>query len=415
MPSSRARRLAARREAARRRKRWAAGAVGAAVLAGAAGAVAWTTGEDGDGEGARPRPEEVRRGSAALNREGLIQIRDEPSSYRIVYLVETYDDESPIVTRDEVSIGRPFDGRTVKRAGPSGDDAVRSEQLAVLGRLFVPKSSSAEAVLVETGPALAPSDVRVGPVLAELLASGRVEAREWRRVARRPCQVLRFGGPISSGTVAAELNADEEYADACVSEDGLVLEEVWTEAGRVQRRRLAVEVSPGASVPPPSIPDGLEAVPIEEGGGSFRSVDPTSAYAAPFWVFDEPPLATYEGRWAVVTPPGTDPKAEETRERRLGSVVDVWREGADVVIVEQGSSAAGVRPFDLGSGPRVQVDGIGEGEFVLDLRTSEIRFLRRGGYFLRVRGTFDRARLEELARRLRETPGGTGLVYTDGR
>jgi hypothetical protein len=156
-------------------------------------------------------------------------------------------------------------------------------------------------------------------------------------------------------------------------------------------------------------------VPIDEGGGSFRPVEPTSSYAAPFWVLDTPPLETFVGRWAVVTPPGGDPKDEETQNRRRGSVVDVWRSGHDVLVLEQGSTAGGVRPFELGAGPRVQVEGIGEGEFVLDLRTSEIRFVRRGGYFLRLRGTFGRARLEELVRQLRETPGGTGLVYTDGR
>lgn len=415
MPSSRARRLAARRDAVRRRRRAVAGACGA-VLAVGATIAAWRWSDGDDGTTPPPRPAEVRDGSEALDRRGPIEIEDEPLSYRIAYRVETFAGGSGIVTRDEVSIRRPFQGRTIKRSGPEPDDPVRSEQIAVLGRLFVPKDANADPVLVEIGPSLAPSDVRIGPVLDDLLASGRVEAREWRRVAGRPCQVLRFGGPISAGTVAAVLDPAKEYADACVSEDGLVLEEVWTVVGRVQRRRLAISVDEG--VPSAStfgIDADLEAIPVDEGGGSFRPVEPTSAYAAPFWVLDEPPLSTYEGRWAVVTPPGGDPKAEETRERRLGSVVDVWTDGPEVVVVEQGSSAGGVRPFELGDGPRAQVDGLGEGEFVLDLRTSELRFRRRGGYFIRVRGTLGRSELEDLARRLRETPGGSGLVYTDGR
>jgi hypothetical protein len=276
-------------------------------------------------------------------------------------------------------------------------------------------------VLLETGPALAPSDLRIGPVLDDLLASGRVEAREWRTVAGRPCQVLRFGGPISSGTIAPVLDPGVEYADACVSLQGLVLEELWVEAGTVQRRRLAttVEVGPKAEIDdatftPPSSSGEADALPVEQGGGSFRALDPSSAYAAPFWVLDAAPLPTALGRWAVVTPAGGDPEDEETKDKRIGSVVDVWQSGLDVVILEQGSTSGGVRAFVLGDGPRVDVEGLGAGEFVADLRTSEVRFQRSGGYFLRVRGTVGRARLEELARQLRRTEGGSGLVYLDG-
>ena len=357
-------------------------------------------------------------GSEELERSGLVEVRDEPAAYRLVYRVETFGGGGEaVVTRDEIAVRRPFEARTTKRAGPEGNDAVRSEQVAALGRLFVPKAPSSDAVLLETGPSLAPSDVRIAPVLEDLIAAKRVEPRDWRRVGSRPCQVLRFGGPISSGTVAMVLDAEVEYADACMSEDGLVLEEVWVKGGRVQRRRLATEVDTGReAVVSTTFPaDAPEPLPVDEGGGSFRTVAPGSAYEAPFWVLDAPPLADHLGRWAVVAPAGSDPKDEETKERRLGFVADVWQSGIDFVVVEQGSTAGGVAPFQLGDEPKVTVEGLGEGEVVLDLRTSELRFRRPGGYFVRVRGTVGAARLEEIARGLRETPGGSGLQYTDGK
>jgi hypothetical protein len=163
----------------------------------------------------------------------------------------------------------------------------------------------------------------------------------------------------------------------------------------------------------PASTAALEPLPVDQGGGSFRPVEPTSAYAAPFWVLDEAPLGTHRGRWAVVTPAANDPDDEEMKERRLGAVADVWDDGLDVVVVEQGSTAGGVRPFELGDGPRVVVEGLGEGEVVFDLRTSEVRFRRPSGYFLKVRGTVGRGRLEAIARSLRQTDGGTGLVYLD--
>jgi hypothetical protein len=115
----------------------------------------------------------------------------------------------------------------------------------------------------------------------------------------------------------------------------------------------------------------------------------------------------------VVTPAANDPDDEETKERRIGAVVDVWDDGLDVVVVEQGSTAGGVKPFELGGGPRVTVEGLGEGELLVDLRTSELRFRRPSGYFLRVRGTVGAAQLEAIARSLRQTEGGTGLVYLE--
>ena len=164
------------------------------------------------------------------------------------------------------------------------------------------------------------------------------------------------------------------------------------------------------------LPDPL---PVDDGGGSFRAVDPASAYEAPFWVVPDEVAASlgrHAGRWAVVAPAGSDPKDEESQQRRLGYVADVYVSGIDVVVVEQGSTAGGVKAFELGGGPRVTVEGgLGEGEVVLDLRTSEVRFARPRGYFLKVRGTVSGDRLTEIARSLRETPGGTGLVYLDDR
>lgn len=419
MPSSRTRRAAARKAAADRRRRIIVAVVALAAIGGGGAAVATrlrSSPPDARDEAA-PLPKELKGGSEPLARSGLVEVRDEPAAYRLVYRVETFaGGGDATVTRDEVSVRRPFEARTTKRSGPAGDDAVRSEQVAALGRIYVPKAPSSDAVLLETGPSIAPSDLRIAPVLEELIGAGRVEPREWRRVGSRPCQVLRFGGPISSGTVAPVLDPDVEYADACVSEQGLVLEEVWVEDGRVQRRRLATVVETGVdAVAPTSFTvDALEPLPVDEGGGSFRALEPASAYAAPFWVLDEAPLEEHLGRWAVVAPSGSDPKDEEAKERRLGSVADVWRSGIDVVVVEQGSTAGGVEPFPPATGPNVSVDGLGDGEVVLDLRTSELRFRRPDGYFLRVFGTVGAARLEEIARSLRETPGGAGLEYIDG-
>jgi hypothetical protein len=383
-----------------------------AVVAGVGGGVVLLGGDHDDGKGVRPLPSAVRDGSVELHgREATLSIpvADEPSSYRIVYRVDSFTGGERSRGEDTVAIGRPFDGHTVKP---------RSEQWGTLGKLLVPRSSSSAAALVETGPGLAPSDVRVGPVLADLLASGRVEMREWRRIAGvGECQVLRFGGPISSGTVAPVVDAAVEYADACVSPLGMVLEELWVEGGRVQRRRLATSVVPSASVSFPTAGLPKDPLPVNRGGGSFRAVDPASAYAAPFWVLDSPPLpgARQLGRWAVVAPAQNDPKDEETKQRRLGYVADVWVDGIDVIVGEQGSTAGGVKPFELGDGARVSSpdNGLGEGEAVLDLRMSEVRFLRKSGYFVRVRGTVGVNELTVIARSLRETPGGTGLAYLD--
>jgi len=397
----------------------AAGGLAAVALA-AGGVAALNAGGEGTGADAsaskRPRPTAVREGSKPLpKRVGALVITDEPGAYRLAYRVETFGAGERVVSRDELEIRRPFDGRTRKREGAKATDAVRSEQIGVFGRIHVPRSSDASPVLLETGPALAPSDLRIRPVLEDLLDAGLAEAREWREVGGRPCQVIRFGGPISSGTVPLALEPKREYADACVDDRGLVLEELWVETGRVQRRRLATAVRVEDPVREDAFAVGAgDALPVDQGGGSMRPVDPASSYAGDFWVLDTPPLPTYEGRWAVVNPAGGDPATDEVKDRRLGYVADVWRGGIDVVVVEQGSTAGGVPPFELGAGPRVTVEGLGEGEFVPDLRTSEVRLLQSNGHFVRVRGTLARAGLEALARLLRRIEGGPELRYLDG-
>lgn len=425
MPSSRGRRAAERRAAVRRRQRATVAVLLALAVLGLAAAL---VARDGDRADRRPGVDAVRTGSKAVAAARPVEVgRREPAAYTVAYRVETYSRGDRVTTRDEVTVERPFRGRTVKRAGEDRSSPVRSEQFAELGLLFVPHSGAAEAVRLEVGPSIAPSDLRVAPVLDDLLGDGRAVEREEREVLGRRCQVLRFGGPVTAGTVSPAPPSDEtsrpmtgEYADACFDEAGLLLEELWVIDGAVQRYRVAVEVDDrtregstrGASVDVPDIPPG-EPVPVAEGGGSFRPVDPTSAYDAPFFVLDEHPLPLYEGRWAVVSPASGDRTDEDVAARQLGYVADVWRDGIDVIVVEQGSTNGGVKPFEFARGPRIEVADLGEGEFVADLRTSEIRFRRPGGYFVKVRGTAGRDRLEQIAGQLRSTPGGDGLRYLD--
>jgi hypothetical protein len=91
----------------------------------------------------------------------------------------------------------------------------------------------------------------------------------------------------------------------------------------------------------------------------------------------------------------------------IASVDDVWVDGADVLIVEQGGTLGGGEPFSADKNARsVHAGPLGDGELAYTLRSSEVRVRTGGGRFVIVEGTLSPSRLLAVARSLVKTNGG---------
>lgn len=382
-------------------------------------------GQDRGGDGgaaARPLASDHRSGSVEVNADGPLEFASPPTAYRVVYLVHDWAGGTLVESTDVLTVERPYRGRLEVRGAE--DESARSVTTTDFGRVSL-HGADAEALLLDTPPALAVADLRLDAVLEGAADEGLVERREHREVSDLTCQVVRTREPLAAGTLGAEPPSSTDYSESCIAANGLVLEEIWVTEGRLLRRRLAIELDTDPVVEADAFGAFGRHLEPREGGGSVRPVDPTTSPAGGvFWDgLTVPQGFGLRGRYAVVPPQrsevGEDAVLENpvttTSKNRIGAVADVWERGIDILILEQGGSADGSKVFELEAGrPVFEVAGLGTGQVIHDGRVSELRFPLESGRYLRLLGTLPIDQLKNAASSLRAVPEGSGLVYLDG-
>ena len=321
-----------------------------------------------------------------------------PAAYTIDYRTQ-YADAPPHDERLEVV--RPLRSHVT-------DGTI--ERVSDLGWLATGSAGSAW-LRMEVPIAPAVGDIRPLVVL-DGAPDGVFERRGTRTVAGRECQLLRFGGPVSSGVLTPVGTAPGEYADVCIDADGLVLAETWVIDGDEVRSRVATAVSEGPVDPDRfSLPDHVTELSPDDGGGAVAPVDATADPGfAEYWRPGAVPAGFHPlGRWAVVPPRvGEMQPPGAGRASDVALITDVWTRGADLLVIDQGATRNGAAaPWD--DRPvidHVELGDLGAASVVWDLRMSEVRVLRPDGGFVRVAGTLRPHDLVDVARHLYLDSGG---------
>src|SRR5205085_6718127 len=96
--------------------------------------------------------------------------------------------------------------------------------------------------VTDVPPAMAGFDQRLDTVMGEALKDATLVRRERRRVAGRDCQVYRAAAPLVERLTPFDPHGPD-YADECIDEAGLLLEETWFDGGSLLRHRVATEVA----------------------------------------------------------------------------------------------------------------------------------------------------------------------------
>lgn len=352
-----------------------------------------------------------RAGSVALATEpGLFDFDQLPDTYRIDYRVEGFGGDVIITNADRLLVRRPFASRLESYAGPVVDGEPTSTQISDLGAVRVVDDDGERAV-VAAAPAPGVSDVRVARSLDDALDDGLFELGERRRVAGRECQVLRTAVGFETADLAPP-SSDTDFAETCVDADGLVLEELLVADGEPLLRRVATDVEVGVDLDDELFETGEPSVPTDQGGGFFAEIETDS----------RPPGATFYdpgdgpdglerfGRYAVVPPQAENFTDIERRGQRLTFVSDVFTDGSDLVVLDQGGTLGNVDPFPGLVGVDVDEDlGIDGAERVV------LTYGRGGpivivtfddGRFLRARSTGEPDVLIDLLASLEPVEGG---------
>lgn len=347
-----------------------------------------------------PGPD-LRRGSVEVGDAVDVASR-RPASYRIDYRVESRAGGTLVVSTERVWVRRPFEARVEVRAGG------RRLSLTVhsLGRLKLDRATFGVA------PAPASPDRRPDAYLLDAVEAGYAEARESRRVAGRTCRIFRTWGP-ASGPLEKVGTAAPEHRDQCFDEAGLLVEDVTFDDGALVNRRVAMRVTEAPPVDDELFETGEPSAPVRQGGGSARKLRAGSRPPGAFWEVPRAPDAfEYQGRYTVIPPQtGFDDPVE--RGRVVAFTSDIWVDGADAIVLEQGASLSGPAPFARApQGIDLRFGELGRGQLVYNPTSAEVRVLLGGGRFVRVFGTVRPSVLIDVARSLEEVEGGE-IVFED--
>ncbi len=347
----------------------------------------------------------LREGSLELGAGNVGVAARTPTAYRIVYRTEARAGGELVVGTERVWVRRPFEARVETLTGAPPGRKRTNVTVNVFGRIKVGNGA------FNIPPAPAPQDRRLDHSLEEIRRAGFVHARERRRVAGRVCRIFRIGGEGGSGSLVRV--EGDDYTDLCFDEAGLLLEEVAIVDGKILNRRLAVTVDETPSLGKDLFRTGEVRLEVRQGGGSVRALQPDSRPPGTFWEPSKDPRGfAPKGRYAVI-PPQTGFEDPTQRQGIIAFTTDVWVDGVDVVVVEQGATLGGRAPFGAdANAKRVRVGALGRGELLYGLRSSEVRVRMKGGKFVRVVGTIEPSRLLAIARSLEEVPGGQ-LVYVE--
>ncbi len=328
----------------------------------------------------------------------------ERTDYAITYRVEGFTDGGAVVDIERRWVRPPYASRVETVPADDEDAAPTFLQIADFGILQTGREDE-EPVVLRTEPSVAPGDVRVD-----------VDGLEWRHEARTVldlrCQVFRSAGPVDVARQPAVDAGEDTWADLCVGDDGLLLQEEWVIDGEPFRRRTAIELDAS-----PALDDGLfepggQPTDGPEGGAlgelTADSVPPGVAFYA---LAEPPPGFRHRGRFGY-SPPRAAIEVGQAEPSKVALILDVYEDGdGGLLVVANGGTSdntdvVAVDPSD----DTVSLGPIGPGEVHRDLRQNEVRAAFDRGRFLRVWGTLPVPDLVDVARTLTATTDPDGEV-----
>jgi hypothetical protein len=335
-----------------------------------------------------------------------------PSSYHVTYAVTTPQAGE---STEQLWVRRPFDTVDITYAGSS---PAGMPSLVAVYRLGVQvlKAANAEAGLLHVPAAAAPQDVRADVVVPAALHAHKMKVVGHRQVLGRSCQVFRTAVSLRAGTLPA-LRPGTTYVDTCIDSAGIVLNETQVNGGRTIADRRAVLVQTGAQAVAGAPFDMTGTpTPYDSGGGAFTPLTLDSRPPGSSWALAQRPDGfQHLGRFAVVPP---QPQLFGQGGNGFGSmglpgglvteIDDVFVRGADVVVLEQGSTLNGATFAPPANGVGVDLGRLGRGQLLIAGNASTVVAEPGNGKgFVRLSGTLPTDQLVGLMRGLAKEPGGT--------
>ena len=339
---------------------------------------------------------------------GTFAITDPPTSYSVTYKIDALDQETGATTTSTESfeVQRPFNARITGLAGaPPGTDQ-QWQAITNLG-LYSDATGTDAPQVSQVAPHSALADFRLDATLNDLVSNGTFEAKERRTVLGRECQVYRTGKALESFDVAAA--TDTDYADTCIDDKGLLLEEVTVANGALVQRVTATQVNDAVGATDADFAITGTPQTLAQGGSVLTPIDATKAPSIGYWVLDTPPAGyTLKARYKYSVPApeaaATDPTASTTTTtttpgtlpKTNDSFIDVYTNGINTILIQQGVVASQPQSDATDVQTTATVGNLGSSKIAVGLTGSTVVAQPTGtpGWFVQATGTVPLAALQ---------------------
>lgn len=372
-----------------RRRRILAGVSIVAALLIASGGVALVIHE-------RNKPDLALKGSKVASKAREQIIANPPLAYHVSYRVQTAGDDNPIY--QDVIVRRPFNMRY--RLSNDATFAKPLYDLLITKNNRTERNDGVPETAENATPVLLSYGTRFDATIGDLIGNGFFVRRERRKLLDTQCTVYRTGSFIEAGEVIKA--TDTKYADICISDDGLVLEEVNVASGAVTLRVTAIEVAREPALADTDFPVTTDVATLTAGGVQVFDLPTSSVPTTPYWQWAPAPEGwTFLSRQRVevtkVEPDSTGPAATKV------SWVDVYTRGADVLIVRQGIAGAEPSQVDITSAIDTAVGDLATAKLVLGAIGNKLVVTDANGRFVQLFATIPATDLTTLAGSLKLT------------
>lgn len=340
------------------------------------------------------------RANSKIVKGASVRITDVPRDYHEVVRVETRGADSVTVTEERIWVHRPFESR-IETWKEGKRLSVRQSRFGQLASRSIGAGAPLE---IAVQPSLASGDTRIDSAIGRSLATHFATKREVREVYGRRCQVYRFGGPTSAGDLTKYDPKKDTYADTCVDEHGIVLEEYWLDKGRLLRRRAVTELDVGKRAKTSLFKITIKSTPGINRGLVAKMHEPVKQSDPPLWSLPKAPKGFKRlGRYAVVLSNQAVPQQSQVPNTTpaAASTTDVYESGPDMIAVDQDPGLASLAGMENRPKQKVKAGKLIDAELIVDGRMSEVRGNTPDGQFVRIFGTVDPKLLIRLAGELR--------------
>jgi hypothetical protein len=325
-----------------------------------------------------------------------LAINTPPVTMKLAYQIEVKASTGEITNHyQEITLRRPFDDNVIFYVGQAPASSTEYKAITNMG-LSATSTTDAPFEIRSALPVTSEVDVRFDVTLDDLINNGFYQRRERRELLGRQCTMYRTGRTVQNQTVAAATAKD--YADICIDDSGLVLEEIAVTSGKLSLHVTAKSIDTQPTLAGDEF--NIVGTPLTntDGAPEMVEIDANTSPADGFLQLSQVPDGyTHVARYRYRDVPSQDESAAGITQK--DTYVDVYQNGTRAIIIHQGKIEYEPQQ-DHTDSTKVTVGALGDSDLQFTVLGPTIFAAPAGTWFVHVFANMSAKDIQEMAANL---------------